>query len=244
MDNWLNIGVIGGAIWPTTETRINFEGYELILKPATRETEQSIHINLKNISDLEAMTLINRFLSILSWCDDQGMQSSFAWSGNPFPNAVIPRSRTIGSSIAFPFNRCIEKNQKARLGLALYREGRTVNSIPFSFLSYFKILNIFWRDKYVNRKNALIEGIRDTLPKINDEESLSRLSVLQKTEPDVPNYLYESGRCAIAHAFSDPIVDPDELSDLRRLSQDIWIIKAIAEYLIESELKVSRSILG
>jgi hypothetical protein len=244
MDCWLNIGVKGGAIWPATETKINFEGYELILKPATRETEQSIHINLKNISELEAMTLINRFLSILSWCDDQGMQILFAWSGNPFPNAVIPRSRTIGSSIAFPFNRSIEKDQRARLALALYREAVTVNSTPFSFLSYFKILNIFWKDKYINHKNDLIEGIRNTLPIISDEQALSRISDLKKIEPDIPNYLYESGRCAVAHAFSDPIVDPDDLSDLRRLSQDIWIIKAIAEYLIESELKVSRSILG
>jgi Methylamine utilization protein MauJ len=59
----------------------------------------------------------------------------------------------------------------------------------------------------------------------------------------VAPYLYGSGRCAIAQAYADPIVDPDDVSDLRRLSGDLHIVKEIAEYLIANELKVSRSIL-
>jgi hypothetical protein len=51
------------------------------------------------------------------------------------------------------------------------------------------------------------------------------------------------GRNAIAHAYVDQIVDPDDVSDLRRLSGDLHIVKEIAEYLIANELKVSRSIL-
>ena len=244
MDRWLNIGVLGGACWPTKEQKINFHGHDLILKPATKDTEQSIHINLKGISDIEAMTLVNRFLSILSWCDDQGMVNDGGWSGNPVPVAVPKKSRIVGSSIAFPFNRDIEKASKAKLSLALYREALSINSIPFAFLSYFKIFNVFWKDKYVNGKNELVEGIRSLLPRIEDDLAKERLAELKKTEHDVPKYLYESGRCAIAHAHSDPIVDPDNVTDLRRLSQDIWIAKAMAEYLIETELNVSRSILG
>ncbi len=218
------------------------------MKPATRETDQSVHINLRGISDVEALTLINRFLSVLSWCDDQAMENRYGWSGNPIPVAVPKESRAVGSSIAFPFHRNLEPDQKARLALAIFREGRTVNSIPFAFLSYFKILNIFWNDRSVivngERKNPIIEGIRATLPKLKDDLALSRLSALASTEPDVPKYLYESGRCAIAHAYADPIVDPDDVSDLRRLSEDMRVIKAIGELLIEAELKVSRSILA
>ena len=90
----------------------------------------------------------------------------------------------------------------------------------------------------------MIKGITTTLPKVKDELALSRLSTLAGTELDVSKYLYESGRCAIAHAYVDPIVDPDDVSDLRRLSDDLYIVKAIAEHLIEAELKVSRSITG
>jgi hypothetical protein len=68
MDKWLNVAVKGHATWPTKETKVTFGGYELLLKPATNDTEQSVHINLKGISEQEALTLINRFLSILSWC--------------------------------------------------------------------------------------------------------------------------------------------------------------------------------
>jgi hypothetical protein len=161
MDRWLNVGVKGRAVWPTKETTIEFGGRRLVLKPATRETDQSVHINLRGISDVEALTLINRFLSVLSWCDDQSMDNQYGWSGNPVPVAVPRESRAVGSSIAFPFQRKLEADEKARLALALFREGRTVNSIPFAFLSYFKILNMFWNDRFVTvnsqRENPLVE---------------------------------------------------------------------------------------
>lgn len=244
MDCWLNVGIKGSAIWPTEETKVKFGGHELLLKPATRETEQSIHINLKGISDIDALTLINRFLSVLSWCDDQPMENRYGWSGSPVPVAIPKETRISGSSIAFPFYRDIEPSEKTRLALALFREARTVNSTPFEFLSYFKILNIFWKDKYSNGQNAIIEGIRSLIPNLTDDLAIQRLKTLHASESNVPKYLYESGRCAIAHAFADPIVDPDDVSDLRRLSQDLHIIKTIAEHLISAELGVSRSIAG
>jgi len=246
VDCWVNVGIKGSAIWPNEETKINFGGHELLLKPATRETEQSIHINLKGISNIDALILINRFLSVLSWCDDQPMENRYGWSGTPVPGTVPKEARISGSIIAspfgFPFYRDIEKSKKTKLALALFREARTINSTPFEFLGYFKILNIFWKDKYSNGQNALIEGIRNSIPELTDDLAIRRLKTLHASESDVPKYLYESGRCAIAHAFADPIVDPDDVSDLRRLSEDIHIIKAIAEHLISAKLGVSRSI--
>lgn len=243
MKHWLNIGVSGGANWPTEETSVTFGGHKLILKPATKTTEQSIHMDMSGISDVDALTLINRFLSILSWCADQSMENLYGWSGNPIPVAVPLRFRSIGST-PFIFYRELPKDKRARLALALFREGSTVNSRPFAFLSYFKILNIFWKDKYAKGTNPIIEGIRKHLPMVKDDIAKRRINELTLTVPDVAQYLYESGRCAIAHAYSSPITDPDDVSELRRLSSDIEIIKSIAEYLIEYELKVSRSLLG
>ena len=246
MDRWLNVEIKGHAVWPTEETTVKFGGHELLLKPATRDTEQSIHVNLKAISNQDALTLINKFLSILSWCDGTSMENLYGFSGSVTPCPVSrDKSRAIGSCICgYPFYREILQDPKACLALALYREALTVNSVPFSFLSFFKILNILWEDKYKKGSNAMIEGIRKTLPNLKHKEALERLSKLGETEPDVPKYLYESGRCAIAHAYSEPLVDPDNVADLWRLSKDIWVIRAIAEHLIEKELKVSRTILG
>ena len=244
MDNWLTVGVKGTAIWPTVETSVRIENHALVLKPATRETEQSINMELEGVSRVDALTLINRFLSVLSWCDDNPLENCYGWSGNTRPVTVPREVRKVGSSIGFPFQRDLERNPKARLALALFREGRTVNSIPFAFLSYFKVLNMFWKDKYTNGKNPIIEGIRNTLPKLKDVRALGRLKVLQSSESDIPRYLYKSGRCAVAHAYMDPISDPDDASDIRRLSEDVQVIKAIAEFLITSEFQVSRSIAG
>lgn len=239
MDRWLNVSVRGSAAWPTEETTVEFGGQKLVLKPATPKTERSVHIELRDISNVDALTLINRFLSILSWCDDQPMENRYGLSGTSVPVAVPRESRGVGSSIAFPFCRNLEADKKACLALALFREARTVNSTPFEFLSYFKILNIFWKDG-----RELIDGIRATLPKLKDELAVRRCRALGTTKPDVPKYIYESGRCAVAHAYADPIVDPDDVSELRRLSEDLYIVKEIAEHMIETELEVSRSIIG
>jgi len=244
MMQWLHVGVRGSVDWPEKETKIQFGGHELVLRPSTKDTEQSVHIALQGLSEDDAATIINRFLSILAWCDDQGMENLYGWSGNPIPVSVPRQSRLIGSSIIFPFDRDIEDDPKALLALALYREGRTINSIPFAFLSYFKILNMFWKDKVQNHKNDIIEGLRDVLPMITDEEARKRIDDLSKQQTDVATYLYKSGRCAVAHAYSEPVVDPDDMSDLQRLSQDMWIIKAVAEFLIEEKLHVSRSVCG
>lgn len=245
MNCWLNIGVEGSAMWPTVETTVSFGGHDFLLRPATKETEQSIHINLVRISHIDAHTLINRFLSLLSWCDGQCLRSLDRFSGSAIPISV-PKRRLVGGSIAFPFFRDIEQDPKALLALALYREGLSVESVPFEFLSYFKILNIFWKDKYEKTGgisvNPVVEGIRSALPKIQDDQALKRIKKLIAENKDPAKYLYESGRCAIAHAHSDPIVDPDNVFDLHRLSEDMWIIRSIAEHLIEHHLNVRRTI--
>lgn len=244
MVRWLHLGVDGSAIWPDKETKVQFGGHELILRPATRDTEQSIHIALLGISNVEATTLVNRFLSILTWCDGQGMENLYGWSGNPIPVSVPRRSRSLGSSTSFPFCRAEEHDPKVRLALALYREGKTINSIPFAFLSYFKVLNVFWKDKYINQKNEMVEGLRVVIDNVTDPNALKRIAELLQTQTDVAYYLYQSGRCAVAHAYCNPIADPDDVSDLHRLSQDMCIMEAVAEFLIENKFRVSRSICG
>jgi len=253
MDNWLNLGINGGGCWPKIETKITFGGHELLLKPATGVTEQSAHVNLnKKISWVDAMTLVSRFLSILSWCDggNKGMDimDGIGVAGSAVPVAIPIRTRMIGSSIAFPFYRDIEKDPKACLALALYREGLVADSIALSFLSFFKVINIFYNDKTTRIKkqksqNELIEGLRSLLPHVKDNPAKQRLLELQKKVDDIPKYLYKR-RCAIAHAFIAPAIDPDNVTILRDLSQDTWIIRAVVDYLIEKKMGISRVITG
>jgi len=55
---------------------------------------------------------------------------------------------------------------------------------------------------------------------------------------DIGEYLYASGRCAVAHAGTDPTVDPENPEDIERLSKDLPLIRAMAAHVIEKELGV------
>ena len=142
---------------------------------------------------MDAWTLINRFLSILSWCsgNNKGMDiMDGGVAGSVVPVTVSLRTRMIGSSIVFPFYRDIEKDPKASLALALYREGLVTNSVPLSFLSFFKIINIFYNGKTIKKQNALVEGLRSMLSQIKDSQAQKRITELNKTTKDIPQYLY------------------------------------------------------
>lgn len=209
-----------------------------------RDTEASAHIELRGINEAEAYTLITRYLSLLSWCSGRPMEDLDGFVAR-IPGPIPRRDRLHLESINFRIYRDIPRDPRARLALALYREGQTVNSVAFSFLSFFKILNIFWNDKKNRQgKNELVEGIRGLLPLLKYPGVQERIANLQKQTPDVPEYLYQSGRCAVAHAYTKPIVDPDNVVDSRRLSQDVLVIRAAAEYLIETKLDIPRAIMG
>jgi hypothetical protein len=58
---------------------------------------------------------------------------------------------------------------------------------------------------------------------------------------NIGEYLYGSGRCAVAHAGADPTVDPESPEDIERLMKDLPLIRAMAELVIEMELGVKSS---
>ena len=74
LHSFLNVGVDNQVTWPNIETLVKFDRYQFVLMPKTQNHVQSIHVDLtKNrlCSATQAMTIINRFLSIMTWCDDQ-----------------------------------------------------------------------------------------------------------------------------------------------------------------------------
>lgn len=237
--SWLNCGVTTQAIWPEKQKEVKYGNHTFLLMPLTKEYSASVHIELKGISDVEGLTLINRFLSALGWKCDEPAINHYGWSGSPKPVPVPRYQIPYGYSPSKDFpNEVYEiTDKKAKLAVALYREARSLESVPFQFLSYFKILNIFW-----NRKNELVENLRDSLPNLTDKECIERIKEIENKKGDVADYLYKSGRCAVAHAFADPIVDPDDVTDLHRLSEDLWLMQNLTAYLIEKNFGIEQSI--
>ena len=241
---WLNCGVTTQATWPKEQQEVKYGDNIFVLMPLTQDNSASVHIQLKGFDSVEGMTLINRFLSALGWKDNQPAINHYGWSGNPIPVAVQKYKIPFGYSPSeyFPNEITEITDKKAKLALALFREGRSLNSVPFQFLSFFKILNIFWRDKYVDEEHELKVGLKNSLPYLTDRDSVKRIHEIKEEYGDPANYLYKSGRCAVAHAFADPIVDPDDLSDLHRLSKDLKLMEKLTAYLIEKKFDIKQSI--
>jgi hypothetical protein len=233
MTKWMNLGVSGQCGWPDSQIEIHFGTTMIILMPETGEKSASIHLETHSNDGLDEMTMANRFLSIVSWAYKQSLQNDYGWSGSPMPCAVskMNLARSINPDLLIRWHPLDDPKQ--RLAVALYREAMSVNSIPYKVLGFFKIINILYKNG-----PAQIVWIKETLPKLTKKHLRDRILALSNAESDVPNYLFVSCRCAVAHGSSDPLVDPDDLTHLRRLSADVDIVQALAEYLIKHELNV------
>jgi hypothetical protein len=168
-------------------------------------------------TDLDAAReVVNQFLSVWSWWHHETLAVKIMWQhitgDRTFHSVGFKGSRTFTlptATLAAP------SEASARLALAIYREARGVRSIFYEFLGYFKILNMIQNDG-----KSQIAWINDNLHKLKDEQSLKRLAVLNSSEPEVGNYLYVSGRCAVAHASVSPVANPDNRGDEARLAGD------------------------
>jgi hypothetical protein len=79
---------------------------------------------------------------------------------------------------------------------------------------------------------------KHNLGKIWNYTAQQRLTELQKTEPDIGEYLWKEGRNAIAHANTDPILDPDISTDRTAAMRDADLMQGLAELFIQEELGV------
>jgi Methylamine utilization protein MauJ len=130
---------------------VRFGRYQLVLMPKTNDHTQSVHVDLRanGLTDREALTIVNRFLSILTWCGDQFAVVQGGWSGNPVPVAVPRRNLAFATSPDWLFDRQIPPSDETGRALALYREGRNAEEtalVSYAVLSYFKIIEIRYPD--------------------------------------------------------------------------------------------------
>ena len=243
MSKWLHVVIRCEALWPDHQKEVIFGEHSFILRPGSNNAEKSIHIKMDHISELDAMKYVNQFLSVLAWAYDRRVEKIYSSTGPSGPQEFSRLKDSIkGQNEVFPNSIDSYDDPDKVLAMALYREAISINSIPYRFLGFFKILNMFWNEKFQNKKSPIIEGIRETLLKIKDVEAAKRIKAITKDEKDVAEYLYQSGRCAIAHAYQSPVVNPDDPEDIRRLYADMPVIRALAEYKMENDLGLERRI--
>jgi hypothetical protein len=232
---WLTVALESGIFWPAQETTVRYEGHDFVLRPETDQLAPSVALAFDDPSrDDEALLLIRRFLSSLSWIERGYLRETVTLGTGGVPGRIGkgPGARMINPQFRVDYLPS-KLTARAQLCLALYREAQNLNSIPFQFLGFFKVINALHK-RGPEQKN----WINKNIDHIIDYRAQERLRELRRSQQDMGSYLYESGRCAVAHAFNEPIVDPDNPQHTRRLIEDLPVIKALAEVAIERELGV------
>jgi hypothetical protein len=243
---WLTAGIASSIAWPSLDVCVTYAGDEFFLRGSERDGKPSppgitIACNEANESD-DAISKIYRFTSILSWFERGYVDvSGYRWATYP----ILHSGRTVYSSMgiagakSFNCNHMpIIEDDNIRRALAFWREGKRLNAVHagYSFLSFYKVIESQFSDG--RRRGNWIATNIDNL----SEKAAIRVAELRAASIDVAKHLFESGRCAVAHASLDgKIVDPDIPTDKRRLSADLVIIEELARLYIHDELGVPDS---
>lgn len=242
---YLNKGVDNQVTWPKKETLITFDRYTMVLLPKTEENIQSISIDLRanRLTIEEASTVINRFLSLLTWCDDQFAIAQEGWAGSPIPSPVKRRNLAFATTNNWLFDRKIPQSDDARRALAFYREARNAEQnflVSFAVLSYYKIFEILYP-----KEGAATAWLRENFALACVEISADVLNRFNAERGEVPpeDHINRAYRIAVAHASprkTQPS-DPDCSCELRRLYTAAQVLRPLARYFIKHELKISDS---
>lgn len=244
---FLNIGVDNQVTWPREETLVAFDKYKLVLMPKTADNVQSVHIDLHahRLSSTEAMTVINRFLSLLTWCFDQFAIAQDSWSGNPVPVAVPQRNLAFSTTPYWFFGREMPTSEDVLRAIALYREARNAEQnflVSYAVLNYYKIIEIRHHG-FPAAAKWLTENLPQILSQPSERElAAAFLKACGEEEPQI--YIYAACRVAVAHASPNRPSDPDDEIELRRLHNAASIMRLLARHFIRKDLGFSDSPFG
>jgi len=135
----------------------------------------------------------------------------------------------------------ISENDTQKLALGIYREGISANSAFYSYFCYCKIIMILnpHRKDFANWVNGNLVCL-----KTRDAKYIADDLNRNKNVPDTGLYLYDKGRCALAHADvtvknpDKPILKPFDYEDMIRVLKELALVKELAEIFIHKDLKV------
>lgn len=243
---WLTAGVASSISWPTLDVCVQYAGDEYFLRGSERNGQPSppgITIACNPNSSDQAIAKIYRFTSILSWflggyVDVSGYISGThpCLYGNP---RTVYSSMGIFGAKSFSCNHMpVIDDDNTRKALAFWREGQRLREIhaSYAFLSFYKVI-----ESQFSVPRRKVDWISKSINRLT-HKAAKRVAELSETGIDVSSHLFESGRCAVAHASLDgEIIDPDIPADRRRLKADLIVMEELARIYILEELGVPDS---
>lgn len=237
---WLTAGVASSIPWPQEDVWVLYDGREYVLRGTKGGDDKRTPCISTPCAQNEmdaAMTRVYLFASVLGWFKGGYVDvAGHIWGSRP----VLYGSRdtfttTLDGSKHFSCNYMpIIEDGHVRKALAFLREGRRLRYIhaPYSFLSFFKVV-----ESQFNSKDR-VTWINANLDQL-DGDAGKRLAELRVQGVDVGKHLFDSGRCAVAHAsLGGAIVDPDIPSDRRRIADDLDVMAGLATRYLKVEAGV------
>jgi hypothetical protein len=240
---WLTAGVASSVPWPKDDVWVRYDGEDYIIRGTEQNGKPSppcISVACDRVNVDDALSKVYRFTSIIGWFNGGYVDiSGYTHGSHPIlygdPRNVFSTIGVFGKK-AFDCNHMpLVRDEDTRKALAFYREGRRLQHVhdSYAFLSFYKVIESQFADG--RQKGAWIDANLDALT----DNTAARVAELRANGLDVGMHLFESGRCAVAHATAGKdIVDPDIPSDRRRLSADLDVIAGLARLYILKELQV------
>jgi hypothetical protein len=233
---WMCLNIEIRTPWPTKPQPFTFEGHQIWIIPITTDNYPGLATNKPDYMDRdECFALLHRALSVLAWLQDTGAVVAHMSGGN-LPRMMGMR-QSLGYAIRDDFDLSdlpVIENPASKLALALMREGRGLNHPGYSFLSFFRAL-----EAAIPQANVRVAWVAENIDKLDGHRAKEALDKLKATvQGDIGKHLFASGRCAIAHAKADPIINPDDPRDARRLDAERPIIEALAVLAIQEHLGI------
>jgi hypothetical protein len=236
--HWVVANVESAGSWPIKAQRCRYRGEDIWIIPLTQECYGGVAIQQRQDLDSAAcQKLLMRFLSAVSWVYEQGILLTYGFTGGTFPQPLGRRDQgVVGSIISdFDLSYCPEPNSdRAVLALALMREGRSLGHPGYSFLSFYRVLEVALHNGV--ERGAWIAAKIPTLKGPSARPAVDTLTASGIT--DIATHLRRTNRQAMAHAREVPVIDPDDPAETRRLSQEIPIVVELASLAVEEFLGV------
>jgi hypothetical protein len=236
--DWIVANIETTSGWPVHAQKVLYRGQTIWIMPLMKDRYPALAMKRpagKSRDDCERLVL--RFLSALAWVQGTGYLVGGVGGGS-VPNPM-GRMKDGGFSIMEEFDLSYlpePESEKTLLAMALMREGRGLNHPGYSFLAFYRVVELAigkdWKTQTGWINDQIAGGL--TFPA---REAVDKLR--QQQVQDIGVHLYASGRCAMAHAKNDPIIDPDNPADARRLWAERPIMLALAERAIEEKLGVA-----
>lgn len=240
--SWMSLSVKTNIEWPVMETELVYLGRQFHLRPPNTFHAPDIIVECAASDFDSAHSAVLELMSVLSWLKRQRIEpitpGKHTSSSPPMQIGPPPQIQNITEGFDCRYFPDLS-NQHARMALACFRDALQNTNVMQAFLSYWKLASLLYPDGKPDQFQFLETKLQALEP---SSDAGIRIAELLKTgltyRQLVQTHLYGERRCAIAHATSGFVVNPDSSGDLDAVRKDLCIMYALADSIIRNEFGV------